>query len=125
MSSFKKLLGIEFIKFADENSLKKVQACLDLEVDVNATDGPFDKTAAIKAATRGNHEVIRLLAATGQVDWNKADNHGWTALHVALYRGQEEVVRIILQQDNINFSLRIKTEEYTVAHSSEVSPDQD
>ena len=38
MSSDKKL----FIKFADENNLKKVQECLDLGVDVNATDGDFE-----------------------------------------------------------------------------------
>ena len=42
--SFEKLLGIEFIKFADEGNLKKVQACLDLEVDVNATGPPGETT---------------------------------------------------------------------------------
>ena len=35
---------------------------------------------------------------------------------MALFRGQEEVVRIILQQDNLNYSLRTKSEGYTVAH---------
>ena len=69
--------------------MKKVQTCLDLhlEVDVYA-DGPYESTTSIKA-TSGHREVIRLLAATDQVDWNKADNHGWISLHVALYRGQE------------------------------------
>ena len=73
MSSFKELLGRELVKFAGENNLKKVQACLDLEVDVNAaaSDDPFNNTAAHVAARRGHSEVIRLLAATGQVDWNK------------------------------------------------------
>ena len=51
MSSFKDLLGLEFIKFAGENNLKKVQACLDLEVDVNAS-GNDGATAAHRAAIR-------------------------------------------------------------------------
>ena len=107
MSSFKKLLGLEFIKFAVENNVKKVQACLDLEVDVNATDDGGE-TAATRAATRGHTEVIRLLATTGRVDWNKRENSasGWTPLHSALFCGHHEVAAIILQQDNINLSLR-------------------
>ena len=73
------------IKFARENNLKKVQACIDLDVDVNVGDSVgFGSTAAHLAAIRGHTEVIRLLAATGQVDWSKLDNLGWTPLHRAL-----------------------------------------
>ena len=104
MSSFQKLLGLELVKFAIENNLKKVQACLDLDVDVNAA-GNDGVTAAQMAAARGHHEVIRLLAATGRVDWNKADVTGWTPLYEALFGGHHEVAAIILQQDNLNLGL--------------------
>ena len=114
MSSDKKL----FIKFADENNLKKVQECLDLGVDVNATDGDFEFTAAHKAAIRGHFEVIQLLAANDQMDWKKTDKQGWTPLHVALYKGQYEVAEIILQQDKekLNLNLRTRWQSYTIAH---------
>ena len=59
MSSFKELLGLEFIKFAEENNLKKVQACIDLEVDINAENSSGD-TAAHVAAWKGNAEVINM-----------------------------------------------------------------
>ena len=112
MSSFN--LEVEFIKFANENNLKKVQACIDLEVDVNTTDDD-GATAAHRAARGGHHEVIRLLAATGQVDWNTVNNFGWTPLHTALFGGDHEMAAIILQQDNLNLSV-ITPGGYTLAH---------
>ena len=112
MSSFN--LELEFIKFAGENNLKKLQACLDLDVDVNATDVD-EATAAHRAARKGHKEVIRLLAATGRVDWNKEDNLGWTPLHRALFGGHHEMAAMILQQDNVNLGL-ILAGGITLAH---------
>ena len=112
MSSFKEMLGQKFIKFADVNNLKKVQACIDLGVDINATDAdltPFSQTAAHVAASMGHTGVIRLLAATGRMDWNKQDPLGMTPLHWALQFGRYEVAAIIMQQDGIDFSLRAST----------------
>ena len=117
MSSFKEMLGQKFIKFADVNNLKKVQACIDLGVDINATDAdltPFSQTAAHVAASMGHTGVIRLLAATGRVDWNKQDKQisytrGFTPLHGALQFRSYEVAAIIMQQDGIDFSLRAST----------------
>ena len=62
MSSFKDMLGLEFIKFAKENNLRKVQACIDLDVDINA-EGSSDDSAAHKTARKGNTEVMKLLAS--------------------------------------------------------------
>ena len=59
------MLGLEFIKFAVENNLKKVQACIDLDVDINAA-GKDGINAAHEAASSGHIEVIRLLAADAE-----------------------------------------------------------
>ena len=61
------------MKYCAGNQLEKVQSCLnlaeDLEVDINAVDD-FGHTAAQLTSRDGHTEVIRLLAATGKVDWN-------------------------------------------------------
>ena len=98
-----------FLKSCEENNLEKVQAYLtlaqDLDVEINALDDG-GRTVAHMAAWKGHIEIIRVLAATGRVDWNKTGPKGTTPLHVALYRGQVEVARIIVKQDNIDFSLK-------------------
>ena len=100
-------LELEFIKCCQSNNLEKVQACLTLEVDVNAVDY-YGHTAAHKAAAAGHSEVIQILAATDLVDWEKGDCLGWTPLHAALFCGQFDVAEIIAKQDNVNFSLKCK-----------------
>ena len=94
-----------FLQCCKDNNLEKVQACLTLEVDVNAVDDCGD-TAANWAAEMGHTEVIRVLAATGLVDWNKGENGGWTPLHGAVFGGESEVAGIIAKQTNVNFSLQ-------------------
>jgi len=93
-----------FIQCCKDNNLEKVQACLTLEVDVNSVDDWGD-TAAHSAAELGHTEVIRVLAGTGLVDWNKGGKSGWTPLHVALFWGQSDVAGIIAKQATVNFSL--------------------
>lgn len=100
-----------FIKYCAQNKLEKIQAYLtlaqDFEVDINAVDDG-GLTAAYRAAKAGNTEVIRVLAATGLVDWNKGNQYGVTPLHVALGSGQSDVAGIIMKQDNINLSLQTR-----------------
>ena len=105
MSSYKEMLGPELIKFAAENNLEKLQACIVLDVDINTADD-HGSTAAHKAAGKGHIEVIRVLAGTGKVDWNKVDNWGFSPFHVAIFFSNVEVVTTISQQENVNFSLR-------------------
>ena len=97
-------LELMFFKCCEENNLEKVQACLTLEVDVNTVDD-HGLTAAYRAAKKGRTEVVRMLAATGKVDWKKG-NHYLTSLHVALEHGHSDVVGIIVKQANINFNLK-------------------
>ena len=94
-----------FLKCCSENNLEKVQACLTLEVDVNAVYA-LGINAAYLAARMGYAGVIRLLAATEQVDWDKKDSRGWTPLHVALHHGHSDVVGIIAKLAGVKFSLK-------------------
>ena len=100
---------IKFIKSCGENNPEKVQSYLnlaeDLEIDINAVDD-YGDTAAHNAAGSGHTEIIRILAATDLVDWNKGGRDGWTPLHLALFCGLSDVVGIILKQDNINLGLK-------------------
>ena len=98
---------LQFIKYCTKNNLEKVQAYLtlaeDLEFDLNAVDH-IGATGAHWAAKAGHTEVIRLLAATGLVDWNKRDSNGWTPLHLALLHVNLEVAEIILEQDDVDLT---------------------
>ena len=73
-----------------------------MEVDVNVNDTTFDGrdfTGAFWAASFGHTEVIRILAATGMVDWKKGDSTGLTPLHMALFNGRDEVADDCHQDD--------------------------
>ena len=62
-----------FIKSCKENKPEEVLAYLilakSLKIDINSVDDD-GWTAAHIAAMEGHTEVIRILAATGKVDWN-------------------------------------------------------
>ena len=55
---------------------------------------------------QGHTECVRILAETGRVDWSKADKWGQTPLYLALYSGQSDMVKIIVQQPNIDFNVK-------------------
>lgn len=101
MSSFNEMLGLEFIKFAGENNLEKVQACIDLDVDINAEDSCGD-TAAHEAAGAGNTEVMKLLATTGRVDWTKSNNRGYNIAVTAVINWRGSIVKILAEQELYN-----------------------
>ena len=107
-----------FMKSCGENKPKEVQAFLNLaktlEIDINAVD-EFGATAAYKAAMLGHTEIIKILAATGLVDWNKGSLKSYTPLNVALAFGHSDVVGIIVKQDNINFTLQTHRAGWTLA----------
>ena len=112
MEMQKKLLLLLFIKSCEMNDVDKVVAWLtlsdDLKVDINAANDS-GTTAAQKAAQMGHTEIIKILAATGLVDWNKGKmKSGCTPLYLALCRGHFEVAKIIMEQNNINLSVQTK-----------------
>ena len=65
-------------------------------------------TAAIWASRKGRTEIVRILAQTGKVDWNKGDKWDQTPLFWALRKFQSDIgiVDIILQQPNIEYNVK-------------------
>ena len=51
----------------------------------------------LPAVTKGDTALVRLCLAC-DVDVNKTDEHGFTALHLARMRGHEELVQLLLEQ---------------------------
>ena len=78
-----------------------------LDINYQDEDG---KTAAHWAIELNecNTEIVRILAETGRVDWNKKDKWGSTPLFWALLYGHSDTVDIIVQQSNIDYN--VKTE---------------
>ncbi|KNE57546.1 hypothetical protein AMAG_03247 [Allomyces macrogynus ATCC 38327] len=61
---------------------------------------PENETALHKACFSGNVYVVdRLVQA--RANPNKADKHGWTPLHIAVAKGNKDVVALLLQRPGI------------------------
>ena len=74
-------------------------------------------TAADRASYHGHTGCVKILAATGRVDWTKKDNWDGTPLYWALFRRHADIVKIILQQPNISYNVRTRKGE-TLAHAA-------
>ena len=96
MCSFMEMLGLELIRLTTEPdlNLKKIQACIDLDVDVNYAD-ILGYTASHRAARRGHEEVIRLLAATGRVDFSLRTITEITVAKIAVIVQSVPIVEIL------------------------------
>ena len=66
-------------------------------LDINYQDGV---TAADLASMKGRTECVKILAETGNVDWNKGNKWGVTPLYLALMLGHSDIVDIIVRQPN-------------------------
>ncbi len=60
-------------------------------------------------------EVERLLARGAPVNWRNSDRYGWTALHIACFNNQPDVVKILTQHDGIDVDVQ-DTSNYTPLH---------
>ena len=102
---------VQFIKSCGRDQPKITQAYLtlreDLNIDINDVDDS-GRTAAVTAARASKMKSIRMLAATGMVDWNKVDWSGTSPLHLAMYNGHAGIASIILQDDNVNLGLKTR-----------------
>ena len=74
-------------------------------------------TAADRASYHGHTECVKILAATGRVDWRKKDNWDGTPLYWALFRRHADIVKVIVQQPNISYNVRTRKGE-TLAHAA-------
>ena len=69
MSDEGKIIQETFLKACKENNLKKARACLDLDVDVNCSDG--EAFALWYAVENDNLELFQLLMEQSDIDENQ------------------------------------------------------
>ena len=86
-------------------------------LDINYQAEKYGNTAAILASERGQTDMLRILAETGRVDWNKANKGGQTPLYWALREGHSDIVDIIVQQPNIDYNVK-SVKDVTLGHAA-------
>ena len=86
-------------------------------LDLNYQD-VFGYTPAITSSICGHTECVRILAETDRADWNKRENNqGWTPLYAALCLRYPDIVDIIVQQPNIDYTVK-DVEGETLGHAA-------
>ena len=80
--------------------IEGVQAAIDNGADVNEEDDLFGKTGLMWAFYRNHNIVVQLLLNQPQIDVNKVDQLGRSALHHAvLGANHEEMAALLARQD--------------------------
>ena len=72
-------------------------------MDINKQD--LNGETVAHKASNGRAECVRILAETGRVDWNMRNDWDYTPLYYALLGGYSDIVDIIVQQPNIDYSI--------------------
>jgi len=68
--------------------------------DVNAAFPVVGTRALMVAAAHGHVNTVKALLNAG-ADVNAADFTGWTALHAAAYKGDKEIISLLLKRGAI------------------------
>jgi ankyrin repeat protein len=79
---------------------KSVVEILQQGVDVNASFPIIGTRALMVAAAQGHVDTVKALIDAG-ADVNAADVTGWTALHAAAYRGDKQIISLLLERGAI------------------------
>jgi len=74
------------------------------QIDINKP-GPNENTLLYLAARNGHTKIVEWLIQKG-ANVNVTQNTGSTPLHVAAYRGQLEVCKILLQHKEIQVDIK-------------------
>jgi ankyrin repeat protein len=74
---------------------QRVLALLDGGADIDAQDRIGDSTALTHAAWLGRDDLVELLLENG-ADPNRREQHGWTALHIAIKHGYSGIVATLI-----------------------------
>ena len=83
-----------------DGDIEGVQAAIDNGADVNEEDDLFGKTGLMWAFYRNHNNVVQLLLNQPQIDVNKVDQLGRSALHHAvLGANHEEMAALLARQD--------------------------
>ena len=80
---------------AVKDHLTQVQQLIDHKADVNLPD-VYGWTPLMRAVYEGREAVVRLLLAQPEIDLNRYNDHGQTALHLAAIRSRTKLVSLLL-----------------------------
>ena len=67
-------------------------------IDINYSGGQWGFSAAHRLLHEKHVNCVRILAATGKVNWNQTDEAGRTALYMALSHGSHWIVDILVKE---------------------------
>ena len=87
--------AFSFFNAATNGDTKKVLALLHNGTDVNTTVPIVGTHALMVAAAFGHEDTVRVLIDRG-ADVNAQDLTGWTPLHAAAFKGNIQIVRLLL-----------------------------
>jgi len=106
-ASQKGLKEVELLQAVDLGDVDRVKTLLQENINVNVCIG--ENTALCKAASKGHHEIAKLLIAAG-ADVNQRASEGYfnPLLHAA-YTGNLEVVRVLLEA---GADVRVRVTDY-------------
>ena len=98
----------ELLAYSKNGNLTGVQFILRHcnGTDVNSIISWKRNTPLISASSNGHREVVQLLLGEEQIDINKQDKHGWSALIHASKNGHTDVVIILLQEKGIDLNIK-------------------
>ena len=85
---------------AADHDPQAVMALLEKGADANAPFPIVGTRALMVAAAHGNKDTMRALLDAG-ADVNAKDFTGWTALHAAAFKGDHEIVQLLLEHGGI------------------------
>lgn len=83
------------VQAVEDGNLDQVQALLDTNVSIEATDGNANSLLQI-ASANGHEGIVRLLLKRGAA-LDIPNLYGWTALMQACRQGHENVVQLLLK----------------------------
>ena len=89
-----------FLQFCIAGDVEGVQAAIANGVDVNEASY-FGDTGLMVALLDRNHNVLQLLLQHPQIDINKVDHHGRSALHFAVIHDNREGLAALLPRNDV------------------------
>src|SRR5262249_43018157 len=99
----------ELLREAEKGHLVNVDHLLRKGVDPNVKD-ENGETALMKAAERGDVDLVKRLLQMSMLEVNDIDKEGETALMKAAAAGQSEVVELLLLQDANRIAVNLRDE---------------
>ena len=89
-----------FVKLCDAGDIEGVQAAIDNGADVNEAND-WGETGLMCALNSGHNNVVQVLLHHPQIDVNKVDHHGRSALHLAVIHDNHEGLAALLARNDI------------------------